>query len=111
MTKVKDLTGEVFERWKVLERAGSDKRGGALWLCKCKCGTVKKVMRGNLVNNISKSCGCLHNEQLAKTSYKHGLSTHPLYYIWWHMVDRCNNHKNKAYQDYGGRGFKYVILG
>ncbi len=33
-----------------------------------------------------------------------GRSKHPLYKIWFNMVDRCNNSKNHAYRHYGGRG-------
>jgi len=36
--------------------------------------------------------------------YKHGLRSHPIYSVWQHMKQRCNNPKDKAYPDYGGRG-------
>lgn len=40
----------------------------------------------------------------------HGFSTrvftHPLYYVWQAMKQRCNNPKNKNWKDYGGRGIK-----
>ena len=58
MSKVKDLTGQTFGRLKVLERAGSNKDGRALWLCKCDCGnetvafaTIKRS-RGTPCQNL-----------------------------------------------------------
>lgn len=34
----------------------------------------------------------------------HGLTRHPLYSTWSGMMNRCFNVKQRAYQDYGGRG-------
>jgi len=38
--------------------------------------------------------------------YKHGKWNHPLYKTWTNMIDRCENNKNKAWNNYGGRGIK-----
>lgn len=35
-----------------------------------------------------------------------GRTKHPLYCVWLSMKDRCNNPKNRAYKNYGGRGIK-----
>lgn len=51
----RDLKGQHFGEWEVLEYTG-DRR----WLCRCSCGTVKEVKTPNLVNGLSKSCGCKH---------------------------------------------------
>lgn len=51
----KDLKGQYFGEWEVLEYTG-DRR----WLCRCSCGTVKEVKTPNLVNGLSKSCGSKH---------------------------------------------------
>ena len=40
------------------------------------------------------------------TNFKHGHWAHPLYGTWRHMLDRCENHNNPAYRNYGGRGIK-----
>ncbi len=106
MTKALALIGEVFGRWTVLERATNTKHGETVWLCRCECGIEREVLGNNLRRKISKSCGCLHNEQLGARQYTHGLSTHPLFHVWWHMVDRCTNAQNKAYKYYGERGIK-----
>ena len=39
-----------------------------------------------------------------QTLRTHGLSSHPLYRIWYGMVDRATNPDNPAYPEYGGRG-------
>lgn len=36
----------------------------------------------------------------------HGLRHTPEFNVWAHMKQRCNNERNKAYKNYGGRGVK-----
>ena len=52
-----DLTGKTFSNWTVLKKA--DKTN--YWTCKCKCGTIKDIFRGNLTQGTSKSCGCINS--------------------------------------------------
>lgn len=52
-TGFKDLTGQHFGEWEVLEYAGN-----RFWKCKCSCGTVKNVHSYYLITGQSKSCGC-----------------------------------------------------
>lgn len=52
-TKFKDLTNMQIGSWKVIEYIG-----GHMWLCKCKCGTIKEVHSYSLIHNKSISCGC-----------------------------------------------------
>lgn len=35
---------------------------------------------------------------------KHGFSRHELAQIWYQILNRCENPRNKQYEDYGGRG-------
>jgi hypothetical protein len=49
--KRKDLVGQTFNSWIVLEYLG--KKG---WLCRCKCGITKKVQTANLTSGASRSC-------------------------------------------------------
>ena len=39
-------------------------------------------------------------------NYKHGLSDHPLNWIWTGMKGRCYNPNNHKYPKYGGRGVR-----
>jgi hypothetical protein len=49
------LVGQRFGKLVVLERSGS-KAKGALWSCRCDCGTVKTVRTGHL--RATSTCGC-----------------------------------------------------
>lgn len=39
-------------------------------------------------------------------NYKHGLSSHNLYYRWNGILDRCNNKNSPQYKYYGERGIE-----
>ena len=65
-------------------------------LFKCFCGNEFEAQIDNIKNRNTKSCGCL--------KIKHKLTNHRLYHIWYNMLQRCYNPKNKQYKDYGGRG-------
>lgn len=102
-----DLTGMRFGRWTVLER--SNRTTSQLWLCKCDCGTIKKVQHTSLTNGASTSCGCYQKEVTSKRLTTHNMSKTRLYNIYHDIIDRCNNEKNKRYKDYGGRGIKVCV--
>ena len=70
MCKVKNMIDQKFGRLTVIERRGSNKRGDALWLCKCDCGNEIIVKGSNLRNGTTKSCGCLHKEKASELTYK-----------------------------------------
>ena len=109
-----DLTGRTYGRLTVLGRAGSDRHGGALWLCHCDCGE-QSVVRGNsLQSDKTHSCGCLsreysrermaarnHGNEYTKT---HGLSLTSEYHAWQQAIQRTTNPNNSRWKDYGGRG-------
>ena len=61
-----DLTGQKYNRWTVLEEAGSNKYGQFMWKCECECGIEKVVVGCHLRSGASKSCGCLKNELTVK---------------------------------------------
>lgn len=55
----KNLTGETYGYWTVLEDAHeSTSDRDHYWICKCQCGTIRKVRGGSLKKGQSKSCGC-----------------------------------------------------
>ena len=101
---VKDITGEKFGKLKVLRRVENNRRGDAMWLCQCECGNTKIVRGYNLRSGHTKSCGCYIVELTVKRQLKHGLSKHPLYNVWYSLIDRCTNTHHRLYNRYGARG-------
>lgn len=82
------------------------------WLCRCDCGNMVEVLSSSLRNGNTKSCGCLHKEQMSRRFRKHGHrygnigKSTPEYYRWLAMIKRCENPKDPHYSYYGGRGIK-----
>jgi len=101
MARGNDLTGLIFGKLTVIERAGSNKFGRAMWKCKCNCEkqTIVIVSGFNLTQKQTTSCSCVK-----KTS--NGLTNeYPREYgIWRKMIDRCYSEKDDSYQYYGQRG-------
>lgn len=60
----KDLTGQIFGRLKVIEKA-EKKNSQAYWLCECQCvdKTLKEVRGSHLTSGRIQSCGCLYKER------------------------------------------------
>jgi hypothetical protein len=100
MGKLKDLTGQKFGRWTVLERVKNKEHKSSYWLCQCECGTIKEVQGAHLYNGKTKSCGCYNKDLLTK----HNLSQTRLHRIWRNMRQRCTNPKDDKFKNYGGRG-------
>lgn len=59
----RDLSGQRFGRWTVLNRCEKNKNGERKWLCRCDCGTERYVLERSLLYGSSKSCGCLRKER------------------------------------------------
>lgn len=71
----------------------------AIFLCS-NCGSEFAAIIGNVKKGNTTSCGCL--------SHKH-TSTHDIYYtkayrIFYSIISRCENPKDKGYNNYGARG-------
>lgn len=100
-----DMTGWRIERWTVLEKSGNHPRGGALWLCRCDCGTEKVVCAANLRSGQSKSCGC-HGSRatIGDRTRTHGEKGSRLHNCWGNMKRRCSSPEDASYGYYGGRG-------
>lgn len=63
MPKTLDLTNQVFNYLKALEKLPS-KNGKTYWLCECQlCGNKKAIQTCHLVNGSIKSCGCLKEKE------------------------------------------------
>lgn len=103
---LKELKGQTFGKWKVLERVENDKNGG-YWLCQCVCGTQKVVFGGELRRGKSKQCKSCGLKQGAT---KHGYGTRgnisSEYRCWAAIKTRCYNKNSKRYSEWGGRGIK-----
>lgn len=106
LNKLNDLTGQVFGRLTVLERAENGKGGKARWRCLCICGNVTVTQRDRLLGGNTKSCGCLKRECAANLAKIDGRSKERLYNIWYKMKQRCNVPNAVNYANYGGRGIK-----
>lgn len=112
MPKLKDLTGQKFNRLSVLSRAKNRKKI-VFWLCICDCGKRKEISAQQLANNKTKSCGCYAKEVLRQSGrrvgnipkkVKHGLINSPEYNTWLNIKSRCHRKTATGYGLYGGRG-------
>lgn len=99
-----DVLGNKFGRWTII-KAVPYTGTKTTWLCRCECGTTRKVRLSSLRNGDSVSCGCYAEE--LKTKYESGKGTDtPEYWVWSCMIQRCHNPKASSYHNYGGRGIK-----
>lgn len=78
------------------------------WLFLCECGGLYWSSGSNVVRGRTLSCGCYARQQAAarckSRSSRQGLSTSPIYRVWYGMMRRCYNEQDGSYADYGGRG-------
>jgi hypothetical protein len=104
VTAALNLLGQRFERLVVIERLKNDRKYRTWWLCQCDCGWKTAVKGEALVSGGTRSCGCLHREEVAALARQHGMSRTPTYVSWLNMRRRCGNPADSAYANYGGRG-------
>ena len=57
--RFKSLKGQTFNYWTVIEDEDAHYA-----LCRCKCGTIKRVQKAHLKNGSSFSCGCINKGKL-----------------------------------------------
>ena len=70
-----DLTDRHFGYWTVIKKATQQN----YWTCKCKCGTIRDVFRGSLIQGTSKGCGCVNSwgeTQLINLFNKYNINYH-----------------------------------
>jgi hypothetical protein len=58
-----DLSGLRFGKLIVLERIENNKQDRPQYKCKCDCGNLTAVSSYNLMNDKTKSCGCLFSDK------------------------------------------------
>lgn len=74
--KLIDITDNIFGRLKAVRiqeliyftASNGKKYPIKKWYCECKCGGSAVVQQGNLVQGLSKSCGCLNSERTAESN-------------------------------------------
>lgn len=104
MGAFKNLTGQRFGRLLVLDRV-EGKYDRPHYHCKCDCGNIIIVESRRLTSCNTRSCGCLHKEQLQERNKIHGLRYTRLYSEWTNMKQRCYSTKDR-YKQWQGRGIK-----
>lgn len=90
MSKLKDLTGQSFERLTIIQLSKKKHRGRAVWTCICSCGVVKDIPSSQLCQGLAKSCGCLRKDNGRLINKIHGLSCSTTYWSWQAMKNRCH---------------------
>jgi hypothetical protein len=103
--------GERYGRLVVVADAGRQRRS-RLYLCRCDCGNETRVLGYNLSAGRTRSCGCLHREELARrnvaTKTVHGHASRgrpsPTHSSWAAMLYRCTSPGSKDWPRYGGVG-------
>lgn len=120
----KDMTGMVFGRLTVIERAPNSPKGHVYWRCLCSCGASHVAAGGNLRQGTIRSCGCFlkdRNSASMNKRWQNGeIEPNPgthlnarkgqhtgAYTSWCAMKKRCNNPNSHNYAYYGGRGITY----
>lgn len=103
VSRVRNRVGERYGRLVALRLVGL--RYGAVWECRCDCGTIKQVPGSKLTTGAVRSCGCLRRE-FVRPNTTHGMSDSVEYRIWQGMLNRCRNRKMTNYHRYGGRGIE-----
>lgn len=110
MTAKVNRIGHRYGRLTVLSE-GEPRRhpGGNIsihWNCRCDCGKEKLISGKALAAGLTVSCGCHSAEIASRRLKKHGMVYSVEYKSWRHIIDRCENPRNKQFKDYGGRGIK-----
>ena len=98
-----DISGSRFEKLIVLE--DGFKKGKEIYCyVKCDCGNDFYVRKSCLKNKNTRSCGCIHREQLIDRNASHMMSNSKIYTIYHGIISRCYRKTETDYCNYGGRG-------
>ena len=104
MPAFKDLTGQMFNNWKVVGFSHFDKHHASHWICECQCQHKTQKIMNIQVLKKSQDCGC--SKEIDLTSQKIGRWTvierveDTSYLAFprksWHCVCECGTHRNIA---------------
>lgn len=102
MSKVEVKAGDRYNSWEIVRELNKKWNKSRVVLAKClECGKEYEKRLDDLRQNKTKMCRACNNR---KTWTTHGLSNHPLYFVFKDMHSRCEYEKHKKYKEYGGRG-------
>ena len=104
--KLNNLSGKIIDNIQVLYRNTNKEDTKdykvTIWRCKCLlCGKEFDSIGSKLVgeNHITCCQDCRENWRIT-----HGMRNTDFYNVWENMKQRCYNHNNPKYEDYGERG-------
>ena len=71
MSKIYNLEGQTFGRWKVLYKMPKDDSNKTKWMCECSCEkhTRRALSTSQLTTGHSKSCGCYANDRAREANF------------------------------------------
>lgn len=102
------MIGTTFGRLTVMSEAYRVDRAKRAFWCLCSCGSGLHVTQNSLKTGNTRSCGCLHKEQLRERMTKHGATYFGVkpreWRAWCSMRRRCTKPTSTDYSYYGGRG-------
>lgn len=113
LKRYKNLAGNTYGRLTAVKPLGKDKDNNVVWLFNCSCGSTyinvgawitSQHRKAN--NSEAPSCGCLNKETTKILRLKHGMTKHPLFWVWSQMVERCHNPNHPSYPKYGAKGVR-----
>jgi hypothetical protein len=102
--KLANIIGNRFGRLVTKSIAGRNKQRQLMVKCLCDCGKQPVIRGYALIYGVTRSCGCFNQQLHKEIATKHDLSRTRFYRIWQGIKQRCNNPKDTAYKNYGGRG-------
>lgn len=103
MERIEVFYGEEFGQWTALwEVAKTGKH--RTFLCRCQCGTERKIILGNLRSKKTTGCGCQRGRKISTGKTRHGMSNKPEHVSWMALRSRCEKPANKSFKSYGERG-------
>lgn len=68
MRKITQYIGTTHNKLTIIGDAGNKTKGDPLALVRCECGVEKVIILANVLNNRTKSCGCLRSQKKTQPS-------------------------------------------
>ncbi len=105
--KKKDYSSLILSKHNMLTILSElSKRKRTYLNCLCDCWRTKDIQACDVISGKTKSCGCYNKKSAKERWYKHKLSWHKLYKLYYDILSRCNNKSKRSYKDYWARWIK-----